>query len=196
MLIHTMKKSIVITAIAVSLFACNKPAEVKEVKTAYVDTAKLFEEYTEAKDIQAKFKSKSDEMSRELQQEMSRFKQDADYFQKNAQANGQEWAQKNGAALQQRQEKLQMAEQGLARQLQQEMGVESDSMISNVKKFIKTYGKEKGYTYIYGTNESGSILYAEDKFDITKEITKLLNDKYKAPKSETKSASETTAVKK
>lgn len=196
MLIHTMKKSIVIIAIAVSLFACNKPAEVKEVKTAYVDTAKLFEEYTEAKDIQAKFKSKSDEMSRELQQEMSRFKQDADYFQKNAQANGQEWAQKNGAALRQRQEKLQMAEQGLARQLQQEMGVESDSMISNVKKFIKTYGKEKGYTYIYGTNESGSILYAEDKFDITKEITKLLNDKYKAPKSETKSASETTAVKK
>lgn len=196
MLIHTMKKSIVIIAIAVSLFACNKSAEVKEVKTAYVDTAKLFEEYTEAKDIQAKFKSKSDEMSRELQQEMSRFKQDADYFQKNAQANGQEWAQKNGAALQQRQEKLQMAEQGLARQLQQEMGVESDSMISNVKKFIKTYGKEKGYTYIYGTNESGSILYAEDKFDITKEITKLLNDKYKAPKSETKSASETTAVKK
>lgn len=196
MIIHTMKKSIAIIAIAASLYACNKPVEVKEFKTAYVDTAKLFEEYTEAKDIQAKFKSKSDEMSRELQQEMSRFKQDADYFQKNAQANGQEWAQKNGAALQQRQEKLQMAEQGLARQLQQEMGVESDSMISNVKKFIKSYGKEKGYTYIYGTNESGSILYAEDKFDITKEITKLLNDKYKAPKTGTKSATETTAVKK
>ncbi len=191
-----MKKSIAIIAIAVSLFSCNKPVEVKEVKTAYVDTAKLFEEYTESKDIQAKFKSKSDEMSRELQQEMTRFKQDADYFQKNAQANGQEWAQKNGAALQQRQEKLQMAEQGLARQLQQEMGVESDSMISNVKKFIKTYGKEKGYSYIYGTNESGSVLYAEDKFDITKEITKLLNDKYKAPKTGTNSASETTAVKK
>ena len=196
MIIHTMKKSIAIIAIAASLYACNKPVEVKEFKTAYVDTAKLFEEYTEAKDIQAKFKSKSDEMSRELQQEMSRFKQDADYFQKNAQANGQEWAQKNGAALQQRQEKLQQAEQGLARQLQQEMGVESDSMISNVKQFIKSYGKEKGYTYIYGTNESGSILYAEDKFDITKEITKLLNDKYKAPKTGTKSATETTAVKK
>ena len=191
-----MKNSIVILFIAASLWSCNKTPEVKEVKTAYVDTAKLFEEYTEAKDIQAKFKSKSDEMSRELQQEMARFKQDADYFQKNAQANGQEWAQKNGAALQQRQEKLQMAEQGLARQLQQEMGVESDSMISGVKKFIKTYGKEKGYTYIYGTNESGSILYAEDKYDITKEITKLLNDKYKAPKTDAKSASATTAVKK
>jgi hypothetical protein len=28
---------------------------------------------------------------------------------------------------------------------------------------------------------TASILYAEDKFDITKEIIKALNDKYKAP---------------
>jgi outer membrane protein len=191
-----MKKTIATFAIITLLASCNKTAEVKEVKTAYVDTAKLFEEYTEAKDIQAKYKSKSDEMGRELEQEMARFKQDATYFQKNAQANGQEWAQKNGAALQKRQEQLQMAEQGLSRQLQQEMSVESDSMINNVKKFIKTYGKEKGYAYIYGTNEAGTVLYAEDKYDITKEITKLLNDKYKAPKAETKSATSTTESKK
>ncbi len=191
-----MKKTIATLAIITLLASCNKTAEVKEVKTAYVDTAKLFEEYTEAKDIQAKFKSKSEEMGRELEQEMARFKQDAAYFQKNAQANGQEWAQKNGAALQKRQEQLQMAEQGLSRQLQQEMSVESDSMISNVKKFIKAYGKEKGYAYIYGTNEAGTVLYAEDKYDLTKEITKLLNDKYKAPKAEAKSTTSTTEAKK
>lgn len=181
-----MKKSITILAIAMAVISCNKAVEVKEVKTAYVDTSKLFEEYTEAKDIKAKFKSKSEEMGRELDQEAARFKQDAAYFQKNAQANGQEWAQKNGAALQERQQRLQYAEQELSQKLQQEMGVESDSMISSVRKFIKNYGKEKGYSYVYGTNESGSILYAEDKFDITKEIVKLLNDKYKAPKTETK----------
>jgi outer membrane protein len=57
-----------------------------------------------------------------------------------------------------------------------------DSLVSNVKKTIKAYGKEKGYTYIYGTGDSNaSILYAEDKLDITKDILKLLNDKYKAP---------------
>jgi len=54
-----------------------------------------------------------------------------------------------------------------------------DSLVSNVKKTIKAYGKEKGYTYIYGTGDSNaSILYAEDKLDITKDIIKLLNDKY------------------
>jgi outer membrane protein len=32
-----------------------------------------------------------------------------------------------------------------------------------VKKFIKAYGKEKGYSYIYGTGDAASVLYAEDK---------------------------------
>jgi outer membrane protein len=177
-----MKKSILVAAIAFAIFSCNKAPEVKEVKTAYVDTAKLFDDYTEANDIKAKYKSKSEEMGRELNQEAKRFKDDAAYFQRNAQANGQEWAQKNGAALQERQQKLQYAEQELSRKLQQEMGVESDSMVSMVKKFVKSYGKENGYSYIYGTNESGSVLYAEDKYDITTQIVKLLNDKYKAPK--------------
>ena len=46
--------------------------------------------------------------------------------------------------------------------------------------FIKDYGKEKGYDYIYGTGEAVSILYAQDKYDITNEIVKSLNDKYKS----------------
>jgi outer membrane protein len=35
-------------------------------------------------------------------------------------------------------------------QLQQESGTEMDTLVSGVKKFIKAYGKEKGYSYIYG----------------------------------------------
>lgn len=182
-----MKKSLFIIALAFSIVSCNKSAEVKEAKTAYVDTSKLLEEYTEAKDIQAKYKSKSEEMGRELETEVARFKSDAAYFQKNAQANGQAWAQQNGAALQEREQKIQYAQQGMVQQLQQEMGVEMDTLVIGVKQFIKDYGKEKGYTYIYGTGENASILYAEDKYDITKEMIKLLNDKYKAaPKTDIK----------
>lgn len=182
-----MRKTFVIIALGLSIISCNKAAEVKESKTAYVDTAKLLDEYTEAKDIQAKYKSKSEEMGRELEVEVKRFKSDAAYFQKNAQANGQAWAQQNGAALQEREQKIQYAQQGMVQQLQQEMGVEMDTLVNGVKKYIKDYGKEKGYTYIYGTGKNASILYAEDKYDITKEMIKLLNDKYKGtPKTGTK----------
>ena len=173
-----MKKSLVLIAIAFSIISCNKTAEVATTKTAYVDTSKLMSEYTEAKDIEAKYKAKSQEMGKELEIEIAKFKAEAGSFQKNAQMNGQAWAQQKGAELQKREQQLQYAQQAMAQQLQQESGVEIDSVVSNVKKFIKTYGKEKGYAYIYGTGEAATILYAEDKYDITKEIVKLLNDKY------------------
>jgi outer membrane protein len=175
-----MKKSVVLIAIAFSIISCNKTAEVASTKTAYVDTSKLMSEYTEAKDIEAKYKAKSQEMSKELEAEIATFKAEAASFQKNAQLNGQAWAQQKGAELQKREQQLQYAEQAMGQQLQQESGVEVDSVVSNVKKFIKSYGKEKGYAYIYGTGEAATILYAEDKYDITKEIIKLLNDKYKS----------------
>jgi len=176
-----MKKSLLIIALSISLVSCNKTAEVKEVKTAFVDTSVLMKDYTEAKDLEAKYKAKSEEKGRELEAEINRFKQDAANFQNQAQANGQAWAQQKGAELQRREQQLAQAQQSLSQQLQQESGVEMDSLVSGVKKFIKSYGKEKGYAYIYGTGDAATILYAEDKFDITKEIVKALNDKYKAP---------------
>ena len=174
------KKVLLIIAISISVVACNKTAEVKEVKTAYVDTSVLMKEYTEAKDLEAKYKAQSEEKGRQLEAEINRFKQDAANFQSQAQANGQEWAQKRGAELQKREQQLGYAQQALAQQLQQDSSIEMDSLVSGVKKFIKAYGKEKGYSYIYGTGDAASILYAEEKYDITKDIVNALNEKYKS----------------
>jgi len=196
--IQKMKKALVIIALSIFAVSCTKTAEVKEVKTAYVDTSILMKEYTEAKDLEAKYKGQAEEKGRQLQAEITRFKQDAANFQSQAQANGQAWAQQRGAELQKREQQLGYAQQALSQQLQQESGVEMDSLVSGVKKFIKDYGKKNGYSYIYGTGDAASILYAEEKYDITKDIIKALNDKYKSsPKSEEKPAvKEGEAVKK
>jgi outer membrane protein len=184
-----MKKALVIIAVSILVVSCGKTAEVKEVKTAYVDTSVLMKEYTEAKDLEAKYKGQAEEKGRQLQAEITRFKQDAANFQSQAQANGQAWAQQRGAELQKREQQLGYAQQQLSQQLQQESGVEMDSLVSGVKKFIKDYGKKNGYSYIYGTGDAASILYAEEKYDITKDVVKALNDKYKsAPKTEEKPA--------
>ena len=178
-----MKKTIIIVALALSIVSCNKTAQVKEMKTAYVDTSKLLESYTEAKAIDAKYKAKQVEMGKELEGEIAKFKSDAAFFKSHAQANGQAWAQEHGSELSKREQQLTYAQQAMIQQLQQESSVEMDTLVKQVKKFIKGYGKEKGYSYIFGTGEAVSILYAEDKYDITKEIIKLLNDKYaSAPK--------------
>lgn len=177
-----MKKSLILFAMAISIIACNeKPATTtKEFKTAYIDTSKLMEESTEAKDIEAKYKDKSKQMGSELESEVKRFKSEAANFKQNAMANGQAWAQQKGAELQQREQQLGYAQQAMMQQLQQESGVELDTLIKTYRKVIKDYGKEKGYDYIYGTGEAASVLYAKDNYDITKDIIKLINDKYKS----------------
>ncbi|HSD06615.1 OmpH family outer membrane protein [Flavobacterium sp.] len=181
-----MKKVLLFIAISISLVSCDKKAPgAKEFKTAYVDTQELMKEYNETKDLEAKYKGQAAEKGRQLEAEINRFKQEAANFQSNAQANGQEWAQKKGAELQRREQQLAQAQQGLQMQLQQESGKEMDSLVKGVKKFIKDYGKQKGYDYIYGTGDAASVLYAKDSYDITKEMIKLLNEKYKsAPKAE------------
>ena len=183
------KKTVILFALAITFLSCNKTTEVKEFKTAYIDTSKLMEESTEAKDIAEKYKDKSKVMGSQLEVEVNRFKSEAANFQKNAQANGQVWAQQKGAELQRREQELSYAQQAMLQQLQSESGVEMDSLVSTYRKLIKEYGKEKGYDYIYGTGDIASVLYAKDSYDITKEIIKLVNEKYKsADKKEEKPA--------
>lgn len=176
-----MKKSLLIIALALSIVSCNKETQTTEAtsfKTAYIDTSKLMEEYTEAKDLVAKYKAKSDEAAKKLEVQEANFKADVAYFEKNAQTNGQAWAQQKGAELQQRQQQLQYATQTLAQQLQGGHATEMDTIVKSVKQFIKDYGKEKGYDYVYGTGDAATVLYAKESYDITNEVVKLLNDKY------------------
>lgn len=175
-----MKKIVVMVAVIVSAVACNKTPDAKEFKTAYIDTQKLMEDYTEAKELDEKYKTKGEVMGRELEVAAKKLKAEMASFQQNAMAKGQVWAQQKGAELQQRDQQLGYAQQGMLQQLQQESGKELDSIVKQVKVFIKDYGKQKGYDYIYGTGDAATVLYAKDSYDITTEITKALNEKYES----------------
>lgn len=197
-----MKKSIVIIALAMSIISCNDKSSTastsKEFKTAYIDTAKLLTDYTEAKDLEAKYKAKSEEEQKKLEAEVNRFKSEYANFEKVARANGQAWAEQNGQALMQKRDQLQYAQQAIGQKLQMENATERDTMLNVIKKFIKEYSKKEGYDYVFGTEDVGSILYAQEKYDITKDVIKLLNDKYagnKDAKTETKTETKTEAKK-
>lgn len=178
-----MNKIVVLALVVISVFACNKAPEVKEFKTAYIDTAKMMEDYDEAKELNEKFKTKTEVKGRELEVEAKKLEYEKANFEKNAMAKGQAWAQQKYAELQQRDQQLGYAQQAIMQQLQAEGGVERDSIVKQVRAFIKNYGKEKGYDYIYGTGDAATVLYAKDAYDITKDVVKALNDKYASTKS-------------
>jgi len=184
-----MKKLFVGVVLVFAMISCEKATEAKEFKTAYIDTSKLLDESTEANDIKAKYEGIAKEKGSRIKVEIDRLEAEQKSFSINAQKNGQAWAQQKYGELQQRGQEIQYAEQMLTRQLQGEMGIEMDSLVNTYRKSIKDYGKEKGYDYIYGTGESATVLYAKDAYDITKEVVKLVNDKYKSgAKSDKKAA--------
>lgn len=185
--LNQMKKAILILGVALSMLACNKNEEKSNsLKTAYIDTSELIEKYEKFKDEDDKFKVKSQELGRPLEAKVKAFQNEAQSFQQNAQAKGPQWAQQKGAELQQREQQLGMEQNALLQQLQQEGAVLKDTLISEVKQFIKTYGKKKGYDYVYGTGDAATILYAKDQYDITKDVLKELNETYKSTKKDDK----------
>ncbi|WP_297518012.1 OmpH family outer membrane protein [Flavobacterium sp.] len=192
-----MKKLFVGVILVFAMISCEKATEAKEFKTAYIDTSKLLDESTEANDIKAKYEGIAKEKGSRIKVEIDRLEAEQKSFSINAQKNGQAWAQQKYGELQQRGQEIQYAEQMLTRQLQGEMGIEMDSLVNTYRKSIKDYGKEKGYDYIYGTGESATVLYAKDAYDITKEVVKLVNDKYKSgAKSDKKAATKEKTDKK
>jgi len=175
-----MKKSLLILGAALAMISCNKEAAATEgFKTAYVDTAKLVDESEELKDLEAKAKVKEEELGRELQQEARQLQLDAASFQKEAMVKGEQWAQLRGQDLQKRERDLQVKQQTMQEEFAKEFGVKRDTIVSQMKTLIKKFGKKKGYDYVYGTGDAASILYAKDSYDITKDILKQLNDKFK-----------------
>lgn len=183
-----MKKIILAAAIVASLVSCNKTEQANNAvignNIVYIDSSKLLNEYEQAKDIEAKFKAKSEQMGKELDTELTKFRADVAYFEKNAQSKGMQWAQQTGAALQEREQRLAYTQQAMLQQLQEESGKEMDSLVKEIKDFIKEYGKSKGYDYILSTADGAStVLYSKEGQDITDEVLKLLNEKYKAKQS-------------
>lgn len=53
-----------------------------------------------------------------------------------------------------------------------------ENIWNKLNSYVKDYGKEKGYVYIYGLNGSGSIMYAADENDITLPLIEYVNNKY------------------
>ena len=166
-------KKIMILALAVTAMAC------QQNKIGFVDSVKLMDEYQEKIDVEARFKTKADAMTKKRDSISQSFQMELQAFQAKAQKMSQQSAQEEYGQLQQRGQYIGQQLQQEEQQLQATSQVEMDSLVKKVKKEIKEYGKANGYTYILGGGDGGSVLYGEEANDLTQAILKILNDKYK-----------------
>lgn len=167
-----MMKKILVLAIALTAMAC------QQNKIGFVNSVKLMDEYQERVDLEARFKTKADAMTKKRDSISQAFQMDLQDFQTKAQKMSQKNAQEEYAQLQQRGQFVGQQLQQEEQQLQQTSQAEMDSLVKKVKKEIQEYGKANGYTYILGGGDGGAVLYGEETQDLTDVILKILNDKY------------------
>ena len=170
-----MKKLILTGVALLALTACTD-------KVACVDNSKLLNDYQEKKDIEAKLKGQISAYERKRDSISMAFQTEARAFDAQAKTLPQNVAQKKYNELMQKSQILQQHLQQEEQKIQMESQTQMDSLLSKVKKNIKEYGKQKGYTFIFGANDGGSVLYGTEKKDITKEVTEYLNNQYKGKK--------------
>ncbi|WP_276168622.1 OmpH family outer membrane protein [Zobellia alginiliquefaciens] len=166
-------KNVVVVFLMLVMVSC------QQEKIGFVDNVKLMEEYQEKVDVEAAFKVKADALTKKRDSISQAFQMEAQAFQAKAQKLSQQKAQEEYGAMQQRGQMIGQQLQQEDQQLQMEGQTEMDSIISKVKKEVKAYGKANGYSYILGGGDGGSVLYGAEANDLTSEIVKLLNDKYK-----------------
>lgn len=168
-------KNIFLIALAMVTLASCEPS----LKTGFIDNSEVVNNYQEKIDIEAKFKAKVEAFQKRTDSIGRAFQMEAQAFQEKAQKMSDAQAQQEYQVLSQKQQMLQQRIQVEEQQISKESQTEIDSLISKVRSYVKDYGKKNGYTYIFGSNEGGSVMYGAEANDLTKVILDALNADYK-----------------
>lgn len=169
-------KNILILLVAIGLYSCDQS------KMGYVDNVRLMDESQEKIDIEAKYKKKTEVLSKKRDSISQAFQIEAQAFQVKSKGLSQEKAQEEYSILQQKGQFIGQQLQQEEQQLQMEGQTEMDSLLSKVRNEIRVFGKANGYRYILTGGDGGSVLYGDESDNITDEIISRLNSKYTSEK--------------
>lgn len=202
---YTLVSKLLACAIAATaLFSCNNsktqaPASSSSSAAAiegiaYVDLDSLVNNYDLFNDEMTKFMTKQNQYEADLQGKQKTIERKAMELQQNFNKNlitptrAQEVQQQLAAESQ----KLQQKYQEQAMELQDDQAQIMKRVGDSIKNYISEFNSDKRYKMIISTNGQSVVVYGDPSLDITSQILKGLNDRYRgnggAAKADTTSA--------
>ncbi len=156
-----------------------------KLPVAYINVDSLLLHYQFAKEANESLIRKQEDsratinkMARQLQVEMGDFQRKLE----NNAFLSRDRAQQEQTRLQKKQQDLQEMDGNLSKQLVQVQQKMSEQLRDTINKFLKEYNKDGKYAIIFSNTSNDNILYADKQYDITAEVTKLLNERFAAKK--------------
>ena len=180
-------------AAALSLTACQKSAEEAEetaqsegaettgLKIAYVEMDSLITQYQLYKDYEEELTRKGTNIQSTLAQKQRTLEQHAAAMQKKYESNGfttRDELERAQNSIQAEQQQLQELADRLQTDFAQEQARVNQEARDSIQAFLRSYNKTKKYDYVL-VKAGDNMLVANPKMDITKEVIKGLNKRYK-----------------
>lgn len=138
--------------------------------TAYIDTAKLYNDFEMKKELEKKVTEV--QLGRKAQLDSLKLSLVSLSRKTNP-------SMEDRANLQALENKYHNMQQQFEAENSKIVQYYSNQIWTQINQYIRDYGKQEGYTYIYGGDGSGTIMYAQEKRNITAEVLNYINARYK-----------------
>ena len=152
------------------------------MKIAFVEVDSLMTQYNFAKDYSVTLQKKSNNARNTLTQKSNELQAAVSNFQQKLQNNGftsREQAASVQQGIERRQRDLQELQARLESELASETQKFNEALRDSLNSFLASYNKDKQFDLIL-SKAGDNILFADRKFDITKDIINGLNKRYKS----------------
>jgi outer membrane protein len=147
-------------------------------KIAYFEMDSLNNSFALVKEVKAELGREEEKMNSELTRLQKTYNDKFTQYQSQAQTMSSVESEKANRDIVQMQQKFSAAKQQMEMRLQDLSMRKMQEVKNKVEEYLKEYNKAKGYTYILAY-EPGFMFYRDSTFDITADLVKGLNEKYK-----------------
>lgn len=159
--------------IILSILMFSRPSE-----SAFIRTDVLMEKYKGMIDAKQVYQVKAEDWQANIDTLKAELETAIKSYETNKNTLNLTERQEQEQLLNKKQDDLVKYNQAIGQKAQQEDQVLMEGILNQVNAFLEVYGKEKGYTIIFGANGSGNIIYGDDAKDITSEVLIALNRDY------------------
>ncbi|MFA7676745.1 MAG: OmpH family outer membrane protein [Candidatus Omnitrophota bacterium] len=166
-------KRILIALVVVGLFgSVSLTASAKDLKIGYVDIFQVFNEYKKTKDYDKNLETKKNEAEKQLDKK----KQELEKLQNKLSLLKEEEQKKQQEAMAKEVKAYRELERKVFVDVKKERDEKMKEIIDDINAIVDDYAKKNSFSLIVNKN---AVLYGDKVMDITSDILKIANKKYK-----------------
>ena len=150
----------------------------KDDKIAYVDSAKILNDYKGSAEAKKAYESKAKVWQANIDTLTGEVKAAIQKYEKSIATMSKKEQELSKQLIQAKQRQLADYQHGIQENAKQEDGKLTQSIVAQINAYLTKYGKEHNYKLILIANQSGTIAYAREGLDITTDVINGLNKEY------------------